>query len=148
MNVPPAKPLEVVEGETIEASATQPLGFNLYEFEWKKVLVFSVIYLLGCCAAWSWWTGNPAAQGAPGVKKLALFVILLPLVFLFRAFRTMGRQQRGEKLILGKDRLQQVTKQGQVLTQFPYRNVAHIEFVSEPGKEKYIGIDLSGSSGN
>jgi hypothetical protein len=136
MKVLAAKCVDLVEEEIVGGFGAKFLGFKLFGFRWKFVLALLMIYLLGYFIVLAWWSGSM------DFNEMVLYTLAVPFVVLVRVLVTLIWLWRGERLILGKDYLQRATKKGEVLAQIPYKNIARIEFVSEPGKETYIGIDL------
>lgn len=132
MSAPDAKPLDVVEGEIIGESIVKLLG----------ILLISILCIpAGAGIVWAWWT-EASLLGRRFTIIAALFGLAMlggGLLGIATFFLSLWLWER---LVLGKDCFQRATKKGRVVGQIPYRNIAQMEFVSEPGKEKYIGIDL------
>lgn len=132
MSAPLAKPLDVVKGEIIGESVLKLLGLLL-----TSILLIPV----GSWVVWAWWTEG-TFLGYQFTFVAGLIGLLMVGGGLMGVPTFLVQLWLGERLVLGKVCFQRARKNGRVITQIPYPNIAQMEFVSEPGKEKYIGIDL------
>jgi hypothetical protein len=137
MKVSAVSSFDAGEEEIASEFAAKLLGFKLFGFRWRFIISFLIIYMFACFSFLA------TLKGSVEPNESIWLVPIVPLIVLARVFVAIIRFRRGDKLILGRDYLLRARKTGEVLIQIPYQNIAWTEFVSEPGKEPYIGINLN-----